>query len=84
MQMYMTLANSANCSSEGEPPGCVSPADVCHAALDRVDNFTAEVMQLVQSWSLRGVMLDWYVVRVDRRCRVDSPNKMSLGRKVPF
>ena len=59
LDMYATLALARNCSDKGTPKGCWSMGDSCNAALARVDDFTASILDLMVRNDLKGVNLDW-------------------------
>ena len=47
LDTYATLALARNCSDTGTPKGCWSMGDSCNAALARVDDFTASILDLM-------------------------------------
>ena len=58
LDMYATLALTANCSVTGTPAGCWSMGDSCNAALARVDDFTTSILNFMELNDLKGVNLD--------------------------
>lgn len=50
--------NCSNPPAAGEE-NCVTPADLCHAALGRKEAFAAEVLAMTLKHNLSGVSVDW-------------------------
>eukprot|EP01047_Picozoa_sp_COSAG01_P053598 COSAG01_NODE_5762_length_4048_cov_3.069385_3_plen_254_part_00 len=59
LDMYKTLVIYQNCSASGTPAGCWTAGDTCNAALARVDDFTTELVDWLDAYSMKGLNLDW-------------------------
>ena len=57
----LTIAAGLNCSNPPRPDqhNCVTPGDLCRAALARKGDFSAELLDYLLSHDLDGVTLDW-------------------------
>lgn len=59
LDMFVSIAAAANCTAASPTPGCVTPGDICSAALARGSAFVDEVLAMTQVFALRGINLDW-------------------------
>jgi hypothetical protein len=67
------LAVGLNCSNPPTPTQkhCVTPGDICSAALARKEAFAAEVLAFVMSRNVSGISMDWeYAYGNNQTCMV--------------
>jgi hypothetical protein len=59
--MNLTVAAGLNCSNPPRPNehNCVTPGDLCRAALARKEDFSAELLDYLLRHDLSGVTIDW-------------------------